>query len=270
MDLAFDRVDGTRPDRAIAFLHGILGRGVNLRTIARRLVEARPDWSARLVDLRGHGGSPKGTPAPTIEAAARDVVDLAGRSDLPFVAIAGHSFGGKVALEAARLGGLKSLDHVFSIDSVPSAREPLRSGDSALAIIDTIESLPPTFATKTDFIRAVMAAGQTRTLAEWLAGSVERADDHVRFGLNPSEIRMLLLDYFARDLWPVVEHPPGRLRIHLLIAEGSDSYSAADCERALRVAQLNPQITADILPGGHWLHVDNPEGVLSKLVRYLT
>src|SRR5207237_822421 len=47
--LAFDRLDGSRPERAIAFLHGILGRGINLRTIARRFVEARPGWTAWLV-----------------------------------------------------------------------------------------------------------------------------------------------------------------------------------------------------------------------------
>jgi len=269
VDLAFERVDGAQPEQAIAILHGILGRGLNLRTIARRLVEAHPNWSAWLVDLRGHGRSPKGTPAPSIKAAAGDVVDLSGRADLPVAAILGHSFGGKVALEAARLGGNKPFDHVFTIDSVPGARKPLRGMDSALTVIDTIESLPPTFPSKTDFIRALISAGQARTLAEWLAGSVEKETDHVRFALNLDEIRGLLLDYFARDLWPLVEHPPDGLKFHLLIAADSDSYSTADRDRALRIARVNPQVTADILPGGHWLHVDNAGGVLNKLIEYL-
>src|SRR5436853_6175104 len=214
VDLAFDRVDGARPERAIAFLHGILGRGINLRTIARRFVEARPSWTAWLVDLRGHGRSPKGTPAPSLQAAARDVVDLAERAALPLGAIAGHSFGGKVALEAARLAGMDSLDHIVVIDSVPGSRDPVRSGDSALAVIDTIESLPRTFASKSDFTRAFVAAGKSRSLAEWLAGSVEKENDHVRFMLDLKEIRALVLDYFARDLWPVVEHPPDRMHVH--------------------------------------------------------
>src|SRR5262245_33255790 len=189
VELAFETIDGARPERTVAFLHGILGRGNNLRSIARRFVEARPDWSAWLVDLRGHGRSPKGTPAPSIEAAARDVLDLARRADLPVAAILGHSFGGKVALEAARLGGNNSLDHVFTIDSVPGPREPLRDKDSPLAVIDAIESLPPAFPSKTDFIRALISAGQTRKLADWLAGSVEKESNHVRFALNLDEIR---------------------------------------------------------------------------------
>src|SRR5258708_5245972 len=95
IDLVFDRVDGAQPNRAIAFLHGILGRGINLRMIARQFVEARPRWAAWLIDLRGHGRSPKSTPAPSLEAAARDVVSLAARAELPLRAIVGHSFGGK-------------------------------------------------------------------------------------------------------------------------------------------------------------------------------
>ena len=269
MDLAFERVDGAQPECAIAFLHGILGRGLNLRTIARRFVEACPNWSAWLVDLRGHGQSPKGTPGPSIEAAARDVLDLSRRTEIPVAAILGHSFGGKVALEAARRGNNKSLDHVFTIDSVPGAREPLRGSDSPLAVIDTIESLPPTFPSKTDFIKALISAGQTRALAEWLAGSVEKVSDHARFGLDLDEIRELILDYFARDLWPVVEHPREGLKVHLLIAADSDSYSKADRDHALAVARANTQVTVDILPGGHWLHIDNADGVLARLVDYV-
>jgi pimeloyl-ACP methyl ester carboxylesterase len=262
-------VDGAQPEQAIAFLHGILGRGFNLRTIARRFVEARPNWSALLVDLRGHGRSPKGTPAPSIEAAARDVLDLSRRADLPIAAILGHSFGGKVALDTARLGSNKSLDHVFTLDSVPGAREPLRGTDSPLAVIDTIESLPPTFPSKTDFIKALISAGQTRTLAEWLAGSVEKIAHHARFALDLDEIRGLILDYFARDLWPAVEHPREGLRVHLFVAADSDSYSKADRDHALAIARANTQVTVDILPGGHWLHVDNADGVLVRLVDYL-
>src|SRR4030095_5380597 len=101
--LAFDQIDGGAPASAIAFLHGILGRGNNLRTIARKFVEARPRWSALLGDLRGHGRSPKGAPARSIEAAARDVLELAYRTRPPLAAVVGHSFGGKIALEAARL-----------------------------------------------------------------------------------------------------------------------------------------------------------------------
>jgi pimeloyl-ACP methyl ester carboxylesterase len=268
VDLAFSRIDGERPERTIAFLHGILGRGMNLRMIARRFVAARSNWTAVLVDLRGHGASPKGTAAPSLEAAARDVVAIVGRMAPPVRAIVGHSFGGKIALEAARLG-VESLEHVVVIDSMPGARVPFRGGDSALGVMDLLESLPETFESKMEFVRAVMAAGQNRLLAEWLAQSLERDGERVKFGLHLKEVHGLVLDYFARDLWPVVENPPDGAHMHLLIAEQSDSYSEEDRERAMRISAVNKRVTVDVLPGGHWLHVDNPEGLLRKLFEHV-
>jgi len=268
VDLIFEPLDGATPVRAVAFLHGILGRGMNLRAIAKRLVEARPAWQALLVDLRGHGRSPKGTASPSLEAAARDVVALAGKTDLPLAAIVGHSFGGKVALEAARIGRWPSLEQVVVIDSVPGPRAAVR-GDSALGVIEMLESLPSVFRSKSDFVHALTAAGQSRAVAEWLATSLERQGGQLRFGLDLNEIRALILDYFERDLWPVVENPPGTANVHLIIAEQSDAYSPADRERAMRIAASTNRVTADIIWGGHWLHVDNPGGLLDSLLSSL-
>ena len=72
----------------------------------------------------------------------------------------------------------------------------------------------------------------------------------------------MLLDYFVRDLWPVVENPPRETRLQLVIGDRSDSYSPAERERALRIAASNPQVTVDVLPAGHWVHTDNLEGLL--------
>jgi esterase len=266
IELAFDRIDGASSERTIAFLHGILGRGNNLRTIASRFVEARPQWTAWLVDLRGHGRSPKSTSNPSLEAAARDVVNLAARATPPLHAIVGHSFGGKVALEAARIGAMASLEHAVVIDSVPGIRSLLRGDDSALAVIEAIESLPINLASKSDFVDALVACGVTRAVAQWLAQSVEKEGDHVRFMLDLEEIRALILDYFARDLWPVVERPPGVTSVHLVIGDRSNSYSSADRERAARIAELTERVTVDVLPAGHWVHVDDLDGLLRTLL----
>ena len=101
VELAFDRIAGANAQQSIAFLHGILGRGANLRSIARRFVEERANWTAFMIDLRGHGRSPKGSAGGSLQAAATDVIEFAARVEPGLVAIAGHSFGGKVALEVA-------------------------------------------------------------------------------------------------------------------------------------------------------------------------
>jgi esterase len=269
MELAFERIADLRSERTIVFLHGMLGRGQNLRTIAKRFVEAQPGWAAWLVDLRRHGQSPKGTSAPSLRAAAQDVVDLAHTAGEPVSAIAGHSFGGKVALAAAQTGLIDSLQDVIVLDSVPGARAPVRAGDSPLAVMNALESLPWPLASKREFVDALVAKGQSRSVAQWLAGSVEREGDHVSFALDLNEIRGLVLEYYKHDLWPVVEHPPGNVRVHLVIGEHSDSYAAADRARATQVAAANERVTVDVLPAGHWVHVDDPDGVLRILLAAL-
>jgi pimeloyl-ACP methyl ester carboxylesterase len=164
---------------------------------------------------------------------------------------------------------MATLAHAVVIDSYPGRRDPLSEGDSALAVIEAIESLPPSFESRSAFIEALVAAGKTRELAQWLAGSLERENDHVRFALDLNEIRTLILDYGERDLWPVVEHPPGNTRVHLVVGDRSNAYMPADIDRAARIAKSNERVTLDVLPAGHWVHIDNPEGLMEKLLDHV-
>jgi pimeloyl-ACP methyl ester carboxylesterase len=256
VELFCERLEGAPDARVVLFFHGILGSGQNLRTIAKRLVDARPDLSAWLVDLRGHGRSPKGSPAPSIDACADDVVRL--MRGAPIVAVVGHSFGGKVALA---LTTKTTLDDVVTIDTAPGVRAPLTDGDSALAVLETIETLP-TLPTKAAFIRAV-GEKHGHAIAQWLALSTEATEGGVRFALDHGEIRALLADYFALDQWPLVESP--RARVHLVIGERSISYSEQERVRAAAVAAREPRVTIDLLPADHWVHVDDPDGLLRVL-----
>lgn len=259
VELYSERIEGARSERVVLFLHGILGSGQNLRTVARRLVDARPDLAVWLVDLRGHGRSPKRTPGPSIAACAEDVAELAKRG--PVIAAVGHSFGGKVALALAEK---MRLDDVVMIDSMPGTRAPLRDAGSALAVLATIASLEPVYPNKAAFIRA-LAERHGRAIAQWLALSTEEVEGGVRFALDAHEIEALLADYFARDLWPLVEDPPGGARVHLVIGERSISFSQSDRERARAVAARQPRVSVEVLPADHWVHVDDPEGLLRVL-----
>src|SRR5215217_5600958 len=61
------------PGMWLLMLHGIYGSGRNWGTIARRLVEARPEWGVLLVDLRNHGQSHGFAGPHTLAASAADV-----------------------------------------------------------------------------------------------------------------------------------------------------------------------------------------------------
>src|SRR5690606_29513594 len=131
------------------------------------LVAARPDWGARLVDLRLHGDSRGFAPPHTLESAARDVT--ASTKDVPVGgtvrALLGHSFGGKVGIEVARqLAATETgpLDHLFVIDSTPSARPDQRGSEDVRHIVDLLTKLPESFPDRNAFTSWVEERGVSR------------------------------------------------------------------------------------------------------------
>jgi pimeloyl-ACP methyl ester carboxylesterase len=258
---------GATPTRAIAFLHGILGTGANLRAHARRFVQARPDWLALLVDLRAHGGSQGRDGADTLEHAAHDVVQTTVAVPVPLEAVVGHSFGGKVALQLALAA--PTLGHVVTLDSAPGARVDAHGSESTLAVLTLLDGLRGQgWPSREAFVRALEAAGQSKGLSQWLAMNVTRTDSGYAFGLDLARIHALLDDYFAVDLWSVVEHSAAQ--VHLVIGERSTVYSNEERARAAQLElERHGQVTVDVLNAGHWVHVDDPEGVARVLLARL-
>ena len=78
------------PDSPTVFLiHGILGSRRNWASSARRIVGRYPHWRVVSIDLRGHGDSHGHHGPHTVEACARDLVDLAKHLDVhPDVSLA--------------------------------------------------------------------------------------------------------------------------------------------------------------------------------------
>lgn len=248
------------------FLHGILGRGQNWRSIARRLVQAQPAMGAVLVDLRLHGGS-QGLPGPhTVEAAARDVAELTRELGLRVRSILGHSFGGKIALTWARERA-EDLDAVWLADSPPGARPGGDGAQAPFAVLDALEALPRSFESRDEMVDALHARGFSRELGRWLATNLERSEaGRYDLPLDVPGIRSMLEDYARTDLWDQVEAPPGRHQVHLVVGGRSEVFGAQDRERAARAAESSARVHLHVLEdAGHWLHVEAPDALLSLL-----
>jgi pimeloyl-ACP methyl ester carboxylesterase len=85
------------------------------------------------------------------------------------------------------------------------------------------------------------------------------------------QIEELLSDYFSMDEWPQLESldPAGTIRYELLVAENSDRWSGSMKERASSLTK-NPRVRVHTLPNsGHWVHVDNPEGLNEIVAAHL-
>lgn len=284
--------------RWLFVLHGILGSGANFRTFARRLVAARPELGLVLVDLRAHGASLAPPPPHTLDEAARDLERLASSpllEGLTISGVIGHSFGGKVALayaERRRDAGLP-LDVCVVLDASPGARPPREASgeepglgrDQAAWVLGWLEGLPWPLESRERFFELAAREGLSRGIAEWLAMNVRRASDEpaspVVHRVDLGVVRLLLDDYFSRDLWPLLEPAPDgdaaparvARRVAMVVGGRSNALTKADLERLRRLAARPAErggLTLEVLPeAGHWVHVDDPDGLFRVLVSYL-
>ncbi len=256
----------TTPSRWLVMTHGIYGAGSNWRGIARAVNTRRPEWGIVLVDLRQHGRSEAGEPPHTIAACADDLRSLITELRTTGTAIdglAGHSFGGKVAL-ATR--SIIELAQTWVLDASPSARPEAfdDAESSAVQMIELLGRLPRTWARRQDFVDAVVAEGHDTALAQWLAMNVVADGPSYTLRLDVPALHQMLADYHARDLWSAVIASRGDLE--LVIADRSTTVSTAD--RA-RLATAAPHVHVHHVDAGHWLHIDAPAAVVELFATYL-
>ena len=96
--------DQNNKQQTIVFLHGLLGNAKNLRTPAKKLTRQLPNFSALLLDVRGHGGSSSSSgnfvQPHNFQSCVQDIFDtllplgLIGANSP--IAICGHSLGGRI------------------------------------------------------------------------------------------------------------------------------------------------------------------------------
>lgn len=262
------------PSRWVFLLHGILGQGGNLRTVARRWLSHLPDTGAVLIDLRNHGRSRHLPPPDDLDACAADLERVIAAMQTTPHAVLGHSFGGKVALHyAARLRARgEPVRQVWVLDSVIGARavDARDAGPgSTEAIVSVLENLPTSFPTREAFNAHLEAAGLPPAIVAWLAMNVTRdgADGDCRFGPDMMRVRAMLDSYFATDLWPALAEHPAECT-HIVIAERGSAFDAEARARLQKIADASAgAVRAEHIDAGHWLHVDAPDALDALLAR---
>ena len=261
--------EGSNPTKWMLLLHGVFGMGSNFRSFARALSARVPEWGFLLVDLRGHGASQGFQPPHTLATAAEDISRLVTSLELPVVGIAGHSFGGKVTLAyLARRD--RDLSNVFVLDSVPGARPNASVTEDALRILRLLESIPQPLASPEAFGEICERAGLSKPITNWLAMNVRRSDDTYRIRLDLQAIGAMLVDYYEHDYWDVIADPTCSTRIDLVVGGASGHFADADLDRARALEGAGSHVHLSILKGaGHWLHTDDPEGLLDVMATAL-
>jgi esterase len=269
--LPHQRVGSESAPRTALVLHGILGSKTNWRTVARTLSEALPDWAFVLPDLRNHGDAQEFAGPHTLDAVCNDLEALRDEIHRPFDAVIGHSYGGKCALSwVERVHGDLSL--LVTIDSNPGARTDRRGAETTTRAVEALGEMESVFASRELFVTALTQRGFSRDLAAWMAMNLVSHETGYRLRTNVAAIREMLDDYFVRDLWHVVETPPGRVRVNMLLGGRSTSLDAADRARVERVVETHPsRVACEVVEhAGHWVHVDAPNETRLFLLKALS
>lgn len=243
-------------------LHGILGSLRNWRMPARRLAGARPGWRVVVVDLRNHGDSPAIPGDASVEAVVDDLVALAASRGAGPAVVVGHSYGGKIALACGRrpLDGLRG---VVSLDSVASAPGELPDDNDVAQVFAALEQAPVPFESRDDLLQWMGARGFSDGLAAWMSTNLERRDDGYVWRFDLAGARAMLQGYLEDDLWPWLEDPT--VDVELVMAGRGARWSGPDQAMAERL-QTAGRLRFTVLEGaGHWVHVEDPEGVQAIL-----
>jgi pimeloyl-ACP methyl ester carboxylesterase len=259
MTLAFFRVgEGTRP---LLLLHGFLGAGRNLTTLAKKLVEQDASLAIIVPDLTGHGASPPFAAHDDLHTMARDLLELARSLDLgddaPF-AIMGHSLGGRVGLAAA-LAAPRAIRRITLLDITPA---PIAVTDSdSVRIVQLIASGPQTAAAREPFREHLRAGGVPQSLVEWQMLNLVQEGGVYRWRIDAARLAELHPRISATDLWAAVERPGRGYSLHEVRGERSPYVSDAD---AARLAAAGCAV--DTLAGvGHFVHVEGLPELLQKV-----
>jgi pimeloyl-ACP methyl ester carboxylesterase len=162
------------------------------------------------IDLAGHGQSGLGRRGWTMPGFGADVVAVMEHLKLPQMVLIGHSMGGDVIVETARLLPARVIGLVW-VDTYRTLGEP----DSEEAVERFVAPFRAEFvATTRDFVRGMFAAGADPDLIEWVAADMSAAPAEVALDAmkhaigNEPAVRAGLAEVAAPVVAINPDHPP--------------------------------------------------------------
>ena len=261
--LPHDRFAHGTPDQWAFLCHGILGSRRNWRSFARKLAERRPELGIITVDLRNHGDNPPRPGPHTLAACAQDLDRLAVHLDIRPSVLIGHSFGGKVVLQYAASLPV-GLEQVWVLDSRPETIPAAEIAESDVnRVIAALQALPADFANRQDVVPLLTEQGFSRMLARWMTTNLRRTADGTwtwRFQLGP--VSEMIADYYTADLRSVLTTPVPDLSVHVVRAARSTRWPQSILDWFASLPAGAPGQLHLLEDSDHWVHVDNPDGLL--------
>ncbi len=249
---------GTGPMGTV-LLHGFLGSGKNLRSLATKWAAREPQQTFFVPDLLGHGESPPLAGSTTMDDVARAVMETAAHQGVPFpLRIVGHSLGGRVALACARVAAEQVADVVL-LDIGPG---PINTETSETRrVLELLLQAPDQAQDRRTLHGFFTDHGLSPALTDWILMNVRPAAAGYSWRIDREGLNRLHTTFTSDNLWPVVQSQ--LVPIHVALGERSTYVPQADAERMRALG-----CDVHVLPGaGHYVHVDALGPLLDWLVQ---
>ncbi len=190
------------------------------------------------IDLAGHGDSGLGRAEYTVASFAADVAAVVEALNLKKVVLVGHSMGGPVSLEAARLLP-KRVIGVIGVDTFQDFGETIPKEQQKQWLAAFQANFP---GTTDQFVRSLFAAGADTALVDRIAADVASAPPEVGIGA--------MKDMLGYDPKPAA----GALTVPIR-AVNADKWPT-NVEGNKKIA---PSFTMKLMPGrGHFVQIEDP------------
>lgn len=248
----------------MVFLHGLMGYGLNFRSIAQKLSD---QYHILCYDQRGHGKSIKPLTGYAPKDYAEDLALILKDLGWSKITLIGHSMGGRNALCFADSFS-EHLERLVVVDIGPDSRP-----EAASYYKNLLDLVPTPFKTKqeaknffmNEFKLKARKFDQPETLGAYLYSNLvedQQGQANWRF-LKEAMIETVTLGR-AQDHWREIQ----LLNLPTLWIRGSDSKDLTDFEYK-KILLSNSCIKGVIIANaGHWVHVDQPDIFIQEIKKF--
>jgi len=279
-------------------LHGLLGTGRNLRTFASQLLKELSmeanNWTLVLMDLRHHGKShgyfvPQGP--DTVENAAKDVIQTMEQiwstenDNNNDTVLIGHSLGGKVALSVTKQLSEKensscTPSQTWLLDSSPFQIQNRDSGTSSdvLRVLEAIRGIKVPLESRDKLYTLLDAQGYSQGLQQWLGSNlVNDGNNNYTWNFNFDGVVSMFDSYLQTPMEGFLAKPPHGCSMHLVRALKSNRWDKESIKRLDEISKISVLDDScgtthihELENAGHWLHAENPKGLIEIMAPHLT
>lgn len=248
-------------------LHGLYGSSDNWVTIAKKIADS---FTVYLPDLRNHGNSPH-SDTHDYKSMRDDLYEFVTELKLNKIFLAGHSMGGKVAVNFA-LKWPEMINGLLIADISPfvNERRALQADIQNLAILNAMLSIDISAVSSRNEVNSMLSEEiKSEKTRGFIMKNLQRNDgNNYSWKINASSL-LKNLDKIIEGIDRRAVFTQEITGFPVIFLKGADSDYLPE-EDYRDIQKIFPAVEiVEVKDAGHWIHADRPDEVIRNLKRLL-